>query len=396
MVLFDTYARWPVRAVRGEKHWLWDESGRRYLDFTSGIGVTSLGHVPDAVKQAVAAQLETLWHCSNLFQIPLQEQVAAKLCAASGLDRAFFCNSGAEANEAAIKLARRYFQVVRGEERYEVVTFHGSFHGRTLATLTATGQEKVKVGFAPLPEGFRSVPFGDLAALEAVVTDKTAAVLLELVQGEGGVVPADPAFVRGVAELCRQKGLLLIVDEVQTGIGRTGSLFAFQHYGVVPDAVTLAKGLGSGIPVGALLAKEDVAAAFAPGSHGSTFGGNPVAMAAALATLEELERGGWLERVRAMGALMKERLEALAARTPAIVDVRGLGLMLGVQVTVPVADVLAALRRRGVLMLPAGTDVIRLLPPFTIGPAEVEVAVRALGEALDEVAAQGGAAKAET
>ncbi|GAB6935114.1 MAG: acetylornithine transaminase [Bacillota bacterium] len=395
MTLFDTYARWPVRAVRGEKHWLWDESGRRYLDFTSGIGVTNLGHVPEAVKQAVAAQLEALWHCSNFFHIPLQERLAEKLCTLSGLDRAFFCNSGAEANEAAIKLARRYFQVVKGEKRYEVVTFHRSFHGRTLATLTATGQEKVKTGFAPLPEGFRSVPYGDLAALEAAVTDNTAAVMLELVLGEGGVVPAEPAFVRGVAELCRRRDLLFIVDEVQTGLGRTGTLFAFQQYGVVPDVVTLAKGLGSGLPVGAMLAKAFLSDAFGPGSHGTTFGGNPVAMAAALATLEELERGGWLERVRAMGALLKERLAELATRMPAVVEVRGLGLMLGVQVTVPVADVLAALRRRGVLMLPAGTDVIRLLPPFTIGPAEVEVAVRALAEALDEVAAQGGDAKAE-
>jgi len=395
VTLFDTYARWPVRAVRGEKHWLWDESGRRYLDFTSGIGVTNLGHVPEAVKQAVAAQLEALWHCSNFFHIPLQERLAEKLCTLSGLDRAFFCNSGAEANEAAIKLARRYFQVVKGEKRYEVVTFHRSFHGRTLATLTATGQEKVKTGFAPLPEGFRSVPYGDLAALEAAVTDNTAAVMLELVLGEGGVVPAEPAFVRGVAELCRRRDLLFIVDEVQTGLGRTGTLFAFQQYGVVPDVVTLAKGLGSGLPVGAMLAKAFLSDAFGPGSHGTTFGGNPVAMVAALATLEELERGGWLERVRAMGALLKERLAELATRMPAVVEVRGLGLMLGVQVTVPVADVLAALRRRGVLMLPAGTDVIRLLPPFTIGPAEVEVAVRALAEALDEVAAQGGDAKAE-
>lgn len=395
MTLFDTYARWPVRAVRGEKHWLWDESGRRYLDFTSGIGVTNLGHVPETVKQAVAAQLEALWHCSNFFHIPLQERLAEKLCTLSGLDRAFFCNSGAEANEAAIKLARRYFQVVKGEKRYEVVTFHRSFHGRTLATLTATGQEKVKTGFAPLPEGFRSVPYGDLAALEAAVTDNTAAVMLELVLGEGGVVPAEPAFVRGVAELCRRRDLLFIVDEVQTGLGRTGTLFAFQQYDVVPDVVTLAKGLGSGLPVGAMLAKAFLSDAFGPGSHGTTFGGNPVAMAAALATLEELERGGWLERVRAMGALLKERLAELATRMPAVVEVRGLGLMLGVQVTVPVADVLAALRRRGVLMLPAGTDVIRLLPPFTIGPAEVEVAVRALAEALDEVAAQGGDAKAE-
>ncbi|MCG0314918.1 MAG: acetylornithine transaminase, partial [Calditerricola sp.] len=292
MTLFDTYARWPVRAVRGEKHWLWDESGRRYLDFTSGIGVTNLGHVPEAVKQAVAAQLEALWHCSNFFHIPLQERLAEKLCTLSGLDRAFFCNSGAEANEAAIKLARRYFQVVKGEKRYEVVTFHRSFHGRTLATLTATGQEKVKTGFAPLPEGFRSVPYGDLAALEAAVTDNTAAVMLELVLGEGGVVPAEPAFVRGVAELCRRRDLLVIVDEVQTGLGRTGTLFAFQQYGVVPDVVTLAKGLGSGLPVGAMLAKAFLADAFGPGSHGTTFGGNPVAMAAALATLEELERGG--------------------------------------------------------------------------------------------------------
>ena len=254
--IFHTYARYPITLVKGEGSRLWDDQGKEYLDFMSGLAVTNLGHVPEKVKQALVNQLDQLWHVSNLFHIPSQERAAQLLVENSCADAVFFCNSGAEANEAAIKLARRYHQKVRNEQRYEVITFTQSFHGRTIATLTATGQDKVKEGFLPLPQGFVHVPLHDLDALQAAINDRTAAIMLELVQAEGGVIPVDPQFLRQVRELCDRHGLLLIVDEIQTGMGRTGKLFAYEHHGVEPDVFTLAKGLGSGFPVGAMLAKR--------------------------------------------------------------------------------------------------------------------------------------------
>ncbi|GAB7387992.1 acetylornithine transaminase [Bacillaceae bacterium] len=388
--LFPNYARWPVNIVKGEGGYLWDDRGKRYLDLVSGIAVTSLGHAPQRVKERVAAQLDALWHCSNLFQIPLQEEAAARLARLSGLDRAFFCNSGAEANEAAIKLARKYGQHVLGKEKFEVITFANSFHGRTLATLTATGQAKVKDGFAPLPEGFVTVPYNDLEAFKTAVTPRTCAVLLELVQGEGGVHPADPAWVRDVHRFCRENGILFMVDEVQTGIGRTGSWFAFQQYEIEPDVVTLAKGLGSGFPVGAMLAKEKLAEAFGPGSHGSTFGGNPLAMAAVLATLDVIAEEGLLEKVKELGAYFLERLRSLEGKYPIVREARGKGFLLGLEVTVPAADIVTALREKGVLVLTAGPQVLRLLPPFTITRQEIDQAVRALEETLAQAAETGG------
>ena len=270
--LFSNYGRWPISIVRGEGNYLFDSEGKKYLDMVSGIAVTSLGNVPPKVKAKVAQQLDTLWHCSNLFEIPIQEELAGKLAAISGLDRVFFCNSGAEANEAAIKLARKYGNA---KGKYEIITFEQSFHGRTLATLTATGQDKVKIGFDPLPTGFKSVPYNDMESLKKAITDQTCAIMLETVQGEGGVHPADPTWMKQLTELSKQHELLLIIDEIQTGMGRTGKWFGFQHYGIEPDIVTVAKGLGSGFPVGAMIAKEFLSDAFGPGSHGSTFGGNP-------------------------------------------------------------------------------------------------------------------------
>ncbi|WP_126428699.1 acetylornithine transaminase [Brevibacillus marinus] len=384
--LMNNYSRWPIRLVKGKGNTVWDEQGNEYLDCTSGIAVTSLGHVPPRVSERLQQQLGQLWHTSNLFEHPLQEQLAGKLAALSGLDRAFFCNSGAEANEAAIKLARRWQQKVKGEQRYEIITFQQSFHGRTLATLTATGQDKVKDGFAPLPEGFVTVPYNDLAALTEAISARTCAVLLELVQGEGGVTPADPAWVRALEQLCAKTGVLLIIDEVQTGIGRTGTWFAYQQYGIKPDIVSLAKGLGSGFPVGAILAREEVGEAFSPGTHGSTFGGNPLAMAAGLATIEVIEQERLLERVNELSRYLLSRLERIKQAHPAkVADVRGKGLLLGVELTQPVADVLAYMREKRVLALQAGPQVIRLLPSFVSTEAELDRLAEVLDAAIAAV-----------
>lgn len=388
--LFPNYGRWPISIVKGEGNYLWDDQGKRYLDMVSGIAVTSLGNVPPKVKQKLQEQLDTLWHCSNLFNIPVQEALADKLVSLTCGDRAFFCNSGAEANEAAIKLARRYAQRILNEDRYEVITFTQSFHGRTLATLTATGQDKVKDGFAPLPEGFKTVPYNDAKALREAITDKTIAIMLEMVQGEGGVNPADPAFVEEIKALCAEHNLLIIADEVQTGIGRTGKWFAYQHYDVEPDIITMAKGLGSGFPIGAIVGKEKLADAFSPGTHGTTFGGNPLAATAGLATLETIEEDGYIEKVNEMGDYLRAQLEGLKASHPNIIDVRGKGLLVGLEMDGPVGDIVAALREEGILLLMAGPNVIRILPPFTITTEEIDEAVQALARVLDQTYAARG------
>lgn len=388
--LFPNYGRWPISIVKGEGNYLWDDQGKRYLDMVSGIAVTSLGNVPPKVKQKLQEQLDTLWHCSNLFNIPVQEALADKLVSLTCGDRAFFCNSGAEANEAAIKLARRYAQRILNEDRYEVITFTQSFHGRTLATLTATGQDKVKDGFAPLPEGFKTVPYNDAKALREAITDKTIAIMLEMVQGEGGVNPADPAFVEEIKALCAEHNLLIITDEVQTGIGRTGKWFAYQHYDVEPDIITMAKGLGSGFPIGAIVGKEKLADAFSPGTHGTTFGGNPLAATAGLATLETIEEDGYIEKVNEMGDYLRAQLEGLKASHPNIIDVRGKGLLVGLEMDGPVGDIVAALREEGILLLMAGPNVIRILPPFTITTEEIDEAVQALARVLDQTYAARG------
>lgn len=386
--LFPNYGRWPIQIVKGEGNYLWDAAGNKYLDLVAGIAVTSLGNVPPKVKAKVQEQLDTLWHCSNLFEIPVQEKLADKLVSLTCGSRAFFCNSGAEANEAAIKLARRYMQKIKGENRYEVITFTQSFHGRTLATLTATGQDKVKDGFAPLPEGFVTVPYNDLEVLKTAITDKTCAIMLEMIQGEGGVHPADPEFAAGIKQLCEQYDLLLIVDEVQTGIGRTGKWFAHQHYGLEPDIITMAKGLGSGFPIGAIVGKEKLADAFSAGSHGTTFGGNPLASAAGLATLETIEEDKYLDRVTEIGAFFAEELQKLAVKHPEVVNVRGKGLMMGVELAVETAPIINAMREQHhILLLMAGPKVLRLLPPFTITKEEITHAVNVLDDVLTAVKA---------
>ncbi|PLT48451.1 Acetylornithine aminotransferase [Paenibacillus pasadenensis] len=382
--LFPTYARYPLALVKGEGSWLWDDQGNKYLDFMSGLAVTNLGHAPQAIKEALIRQLDEVWHVSNLFRIPVQEEAAELLVQHTCADAVFFCNSGAEANEGAIKLARRYFQKVKGEHRYEVITFTQSFHGRTLATLTATGQDKVKEGFLPLPEGFVTVPMHDLDAVQAAITDRTAAVMLELVQAEGGVLPVKPEFVHDLAKLCRDAGILLILDEVQTGMGRTGKLFAHEHYGVQPDIFTAAKGLGSGFPVGAVLAKEFLREAFSPGSHATTFGGTPIASAVVKATVQEIAGNRAFDRAAGAASYLTGQLREKLAGNPWVKQIRGLGLLIGIECGGPVADVIATMRERGLLVVPAGPNVVRLLPNLLVSHAEIDQAVGIIAAVLKE------------
>lgn len=385
--LFPTYARYPITLVKGKGSRLWDDQGKEYLDFMSGLAVTGLGHVPDAVKNALVGQIDELWHVSNLFYNPNQEKAARLLVDNSCADAVFFCNSGAEANEAAIKLARRYQQKIKGENRYEVITFNQSFHGRTLATLTATGQDKVKEGFLPLPEGFRHVPLHDIAALEAAIGEHTAAVMLELVQAEGGVIPVDQDFLREVRAICDRHGLLLIIDEIQTGLGRTGKLFAYEHYDVEPDIFTLAKALGSGFPVGAMLAKEHLKAAFTPGAHATTFGGTPIAMAAVAATLETMLSGNVAAHAAEAGEYLTGQLQEKLANIPGVEQVRGKGLLIGILCDSPTAAAIAELHKRGLLVVPAGPNVIRLLPSLLVTHEDIDTAVGLIAAVLTEQAA---------
>ena len=379
--VMQTYARFPIALVKGKGVRVWDADGKEYLDFAAGIAVNSLGHCHPAVARAVADQVDTLLHVSNLYHIEPQARLAKALCERSFADRVFFCNSGAEANEAAIKLARRYgSEQARG--RNEVITALNSFHGRTLATLTATGQEKIRLGYDPLPAGFRQIPFNDLEAAEAAVDRRTAAILVEPIQGEGGVVAPDPSYVRGLRRLCDHRGLLLMFDEVQVGMGRTGKLFAYEHFGVEPDVMTLAKALGGGLPLGAMLARERVAESFPPGSHASTFGGNPVVCRAGLAVLETLLEDGLVERCEAMGNLLREGLEGLAGRFAFVREVRGKGLLLGMEMDLDCGPVIRGCMEEGLLVAGAGANVLRMAPPLTIGEEDVAEALSVLERVL--------------
>lgn len=381
--LFPTYARYPLALVKGDGSWLWDDQGKKYLDFMSGIAVTNLGHAPKQIKAALIKQLDELWHVSNLFHIPNQAEAAKLITDNSCADAVFFCNSGAEANEAAIKLARRYNQKVLNNGRYEIITFEQSFHGRTLATLTATGQAKVKEGFLPLPEGFKTIPLNDLDALKAAVTDKTAAVMLEMVQAEGGIHPVDPAYLKELAALCEQQGILLIVDEIQTGMGRTGKLFAYEHYGIEPDIFTMAKGLGSGFPVGAMAAKEKLREGFTAGSHGSTFGGTPIATAVVKATLETIIGDDLSARAAQQGEYLMAQLREKLEGNAFVQEVRGLGLLVGIECAGPIAEILNAAQERGLIVISAGPNVIRLLPNLLVTKEEIDTAVSIITELLE-------------
>ncbi len=381
-VFFPTYKRFPVALVRGEGCRVWDEDGREYLDFVGGIAVCALGHSSPVVAEAVAKQARTLVHVSNLYYTEPQTDLAQWLVEHSFADRVFFCNSGAEANEAAIKLARRHARERFGPERHVIVCMENSFHGRTMATLSATGQSKVREGNAPLLEGFRFVPFNDLEKLGSALDGAVCAVMLEPIQGEGGVVCPQAGYLDGVRRLCLEREVLLIFDEVQVGMGRTGKLFAHEHYGVTPDIMTLAKALANGLPIGAMLATESLSAAFGPGSHATTFGGTPLVTAAALAVVRSLVEDGWLENGRRMGAYFRDRLGDLAARHPVVRGVRGLGLILGLELVRPGSEVVEAMMERGFLINCTHERVLRFLPPLTVGEQEIDQLVTGLDDTL--------------
>ena len=391
--LFSSYARAPLAFARGEGAWLYTEDGTPYLDFAAGVAVNSLGHCHPRLVTALTGQAETLWHVSNLYQVPEQERLAERLCAASFAKRVFFCNSGAEAVECAIKTARRWHYVEGRPERYRIITFEGAFHGRTLGTIAAGGQKKYLEGFGPPAPGFDQVRFGDEAALKAAIGPETAAVLVEPIQGEGGIRPFAPRFLRQLREVCDNAGLLLIFDEVQTGIGRSGRLFGYETVGIEPDIMAIAKGIGGGFPLGACLASEAAASGMTPGTHGSTFGGNPLAMAVGNAVLDIVLEAGFLERVRRIGLLLKQRLAAIADSYPQVIEtVRGEGLMLGLRCAVPAADLVVALRNRQLLSVGAGDNVVRLMPPLIIGEAEVDAAIARIEAGVAEIGgkARGG------
>ncbi len=377
--LMSNYGERTLAFERGEGAYLYSTDGRRFLDFASGIAVTALGHCHPHLVAALQAQTETLWHTSNLFRIPGQERLAERLAANSFADRVFFCNSGVEAFEGAVKLARKY-QDDRGQPgRWRIITCEGAFHGRSLAAIAASGNEKYLKGFSPVAPGFSTVAFNNLNELRAAVTDETAAIMIEPIQGEGGINPAQLDYLERLREVCDEFGLLLIFDEIQCGIGRTGKLFAHEWCSARPDIMLLAKGLGGGFPVGAILATEAVSNSFTPGSHGTTFGGNPLAMAVGNAVLDVLLADGFLDQVVANGKALKDGLAAMAQRHPAVIaEVRGAGLMLGLKLVVPNLDFIARLRGDGMLAVPASDNVVRLLPPLIIGEAEVQ-------EALDKL-----------
>jgi len=382
--LMPTYGRLPVSFVRGEGCRLWDDAGHRYLDLAAGIGCCCLGHGEPRLAEAIGEQAARLIQVSNLYYTEPMVAVAEQLCAHSFGERVFFCNSGAEANEGAIKLARKRSRDRFGPGRYRILAFYGSFHGRTLATLSATGQTKVWKGFEPTVEGFDFADYGDLASVEAALTDAHCAVLVEPIQGEGGVVVPPAGFLEGLRQLCNQRDLTLIFDCVQTGMGRTGKLFCHQHEGVTPDVMTLAKGLGGGVPIGAIVATEAAGTVLTPGTHASTFGGNPLVCAAARAVLEALTEGGVVTNAAARGAQLFDGLAVIASRNEAIREVRGRGLMVGVALDRPVAPILDRLREAGIIALPAGPQILRLLPPLVISEAEVEEALAAIAAVLEE------------
>lgn len=382
--IMRTYGRIPIAPVKGEGAWLWDADGKKYLDFLAGLAVCSLGHCHPAVVEAINSQARQLMHVSNLYYIQSQARVAQLLVENSCGDRVFFANSGAEANEAAIKLARKYAKLNFGPDKYEIITALKSFHGRTIATITATGQTKYQQGFAPLLQGFQYVPFNDLEALSAAVNPHTCAIMLEPVQGEGGVHVAGADYLKGVRDLCRRHDILLIFDEVQCGLGRTGKFLAFQHYEIEPDIFTLAKALGGGFPIGAMVATEKVAAAFAPGDHASTFGGNPLACAAATATLEFMLGHGVIDNAGRVGAYFKGRLRELAGQFPFVREIRGLGLILGMELTVDGRQIVEQCQEQGLLINCVDGHILRFLPPLIIGSKEVDLAVSILKKCLNQ------------
>ncbi|MBI1621049.1 aspartate aminotransferase family protein [Aquamicrobium zhengzhouense] len=392
--LFETFARAPLAFERGEGSWLITEAGERYLDFAGGIAVNSLGHSHPHLVAALTEQAQKLWHVSNLYEIPGQSRLGERLAASSFADRAFFTNSGAEALECAIKTARRYHYVNGAPERFRIVTFEGAFHGRTLATIAAGGQPKYLEGFGPKVEGFDQVPFGDLDAAEKAITSETAAFLIEPVQGEGGIRPLPPKFLENLRALCDKHGLLLIVDEVQSGVGRTGKLYGYEWSSIQPDIMAIAKGIGGGFPLGACLATERASMGMTAGVHGTTFGGNPLAMAVGNAVLDVILEDGFLEGIQQKGNLAKQGLASLVDEFPSVFeDVRGSGLMLGLKCKMPNGAVAGAMREERLLAVPAGDNVVRLLPPLTVTEDEIRQAIANIRSAATKLVAEGEAAQ---
>ena len=381
--LCKTYGRYPVAVKHGKDSRLWDFEGREYIDLLAGIAVTNLGHCNEEIAQTIAEQAKKLIHVSNLFYQEEQITLAKKLLSTAHFGKAFFCNSGAEANEAAIKLARRYHQRVKNTNAFEVITFSGCFHGRTLATVAATGQAKFQDGFAPMPQGFIQVPWGDMAALEQAVSPNTAAILMEMVQGEGGIRPMTQEYADKLAAFCKENGLLFIVDEVQAGLARTGKWWAFQHFGLQPDILTTAKGLANGLPMGAMMATNEVAQGFAAGSHATTFGGGALLSAVALKVLEIIERDKLAARAHEVGTWAMNRFRQVGKKLPGTIkEVRGMGLMIGIDLTFPGKEVWEALIQRGFILNLTQDTILRLLPALTIDKADIETFAVALEEVL--------------
>ncbi|MEA2039961.1 MAG: aspartate aminotransferase family protein [Thermodesulfobacteriota bacterium] len=383
--MFQTYARFPITLVRGQGCRVYDEEGKEYLDFVGGIAVCALGHSSPLVTRVLEEQSKKLVHVSNLYYTRPQAELARLLVENSFADRVFFCNSGAEANEAAIKLARRYANKNLGPQKHSIISMDNSFHGRTMATLSATGQAKVRAGYNPLLDGFKFVPFNDLNAIDEAMDDSVCAVILEPVQGEGGVVCPDTDYLKGVRALCRDRNVLLIFDEVQVGMGRTGKLFCYEHYGVTPDIMTIAKALGNGLPIGAMLSTEELSHSFGPGSHATTFGGTPLVTAVSTAILRSLIEDGWIDHCNLIGTYFKEGLQDLVDRYGFIKEVRGLGLILGMEIDMPGAPVVEECLKRGFLINCAQEKVLRFLPPIIVKKEEIDLLLEALASILDQL-----------
>lgn len=379
----NTYRRFPITIVKGKGRRVWDADGKEYLDFVAGLAVCNLGHCHPAIVNAVKEQAEKLIHISNLYYIEPQAELARILCENSFADKVFFCNSGAEANEAAIKLARKYFHE-KGEERFQVISMERSFHGRTMAAMAATGQKKIHEGFEPLLEKFNYVPFNDIDAVRRAIVHRTAAVMIEPIQGEGGVILPLEGYIKELKALCSEAGILLMFDEVQVGMGRTGRLFAYEHYDVVPDIMTLAKGLAGGIAIGAMLATDKVAAAFTPGSHASTFGGNPLATNAGVASIKAIIEEDILGNCRKIGAYLFERLGELKKEYHFIREIRGKGLIIGMELDIPGADIVNICLQKGLLINCTGEKILRFLPPLTVTGTEVDEMIEILKTVLNE------------
>ncbi len=381
----NTYTRYPVLLVRGKGTRVWDKDGREYIDFVSGLAVCSLGHCHPRVVKAIQDQAERLIHVSNFYYIEPQIQLAQLLCRHSFADKVFFCNSGAEANEGAIKLARKFAKEKMKGDRYEIITMEGSFHGRTLATLTATAQEKFHKGYDPLMPGFKYIPFNDIDTLRRKIDSKTCAVMVEPIQGEGGVNCPQEGYLRSLREICDENGLLLIFDEVQVGMGRTGKLFAYEHEGIEPDILTLAKSLGGGVPIGALLIKKEVSESFRPGDHASTFGGNPLATAAGVAALSALLEEGILENCQMVGEYFISRLTEFKERFPFVQEVRGKGLIIGMELKIDGAPIVTEMMKKGFLINCTMGKVLRFLPPLIVTKREVDQMIQALEEVFRNI-----------